>query len=116
MNINSATGYIDRRSVIALGFIGGQPTAPSISAEPPEWTHEAMCASIGPDLFFSDHHGDQLFQAKQICRRCPVIAECLEWALSVEEHEPDSFGVFGGLGGRQRRRLLRRRRQLGGAA
>ena len=41
--------------------------------------------------------------AKQICARCPVRVECLDYALRVNE----PFGIWGGLSERERRRLKR---------
>lgn len=43
-------------------------------------------------------------QAKQICTRCPVIAECLADALDNRTE----FGVWGGMTERERRAMLRR--------
>jgi WhiB family redox-sensing transcriptional regulator len=42
--------------------------------------------------------------AKQICRSCPVIAECARHALSAREQ----YGVWGGIGEDERRAMLRR--------
>jgi WhiB family redox-sensing transcriptional regulator len=36
---------------------------------------------------------DQVDKAKAICRRCPVQAECLDWAYTTDEKE----GIWGGL-------------------
>ncbi len=42
-------------------------------------------------LFFSDEIPD-ILEAKRICQTCPVVAECLEGALSRRE----PWGVWGG--------------------
>ena len=42
-------------------------------------------------------------QAKQVCAACPVRAECLDYALRVNE----PLGVWGGLDPIERRTLLR---------
>ena len=47
--------------------------------------------------------------AEQICRSCPVRAECLESALLHRIEQ----GVWGGASGRERRRILRSRRRAG---
>ena len=43
-------------------------------------------------------------EAKRICTRCEVRAECLEYALGSDER----FGIWGGLSERERRKLKRR--------
>jgi len=71
-----ARTVLDPPTVPALGAAGG-------SALP--------CWSEDPDLFFADSPaGVEL--AKQVCRGCPVRAECLAGAL--ERREP--WGVWGG--------------------
>jgi WhiB family redox-sensing transcriptional regulator len=49
----------------------------------------------------------ELAYAKSICKGCPVKRECLEYALVNRERD----GVWGGLGERERRRLIRQRLQ-----
>jgi WhiB family redox-sensing transcriptional regulator len=43
----------------------------------------------------------QIEQAKEICRRCKVAPQCLEWALATNQHD----GVWGGLSEDERRAL-----------
>ncbi|MCZ7535977.1 MAG: WhiB family transcriptional regulator [Acidimicrobiia bacterium] len=71
---------------------------------------KAKCRGISPTEFFpSDGVGVEV--AQQICDGCPVVAECLEYALENRiEH-----GVWGGASERERRRILRRRRQAAAA-
>ena len=45
------------------------------------------------------------FRALGICSTCPVVAQCLEWAIKHEE-----FGIFGGMTARAR---VRARREQG---
>lgn len=69
--------------------------------QPPAWMREALCAQLGdPELFFPTK-GGSTSEAKGVCRRCPVQAECLEFALDNNE----AFGVWGGVSERNRRRL-----------
>jgi WhiB family redox-sensing transcriptional regulator len=58
------------------------------------WWAEARCndgAGTMTGLFFSEELQD-IARAKDICAKCPVLAECLEGAL--ERREP--WGVWGG--------------------
>jgi Transcription factor WhiB. len=71
------------------------------------WMLQAKCRGATNSEFFpSDGVGVEL--AQRICGNCPVRPECLEYALKFRiEH-----GVWGGASERERRRILRRRRQL----
>ncbi|OEJ62392.1 WhiB family transcriptional regulator [Streptomyces agglomeratus] len=74
-----------------------------------DWRHEAACRREDPDLFFPIGTGGpallQIEQAKTVCRRCPVLDECLEWALQGGQ----DMGVCGGLTEDERRAVKRRR-------
>jgi len=65
----------------------------------------ALCAQADPDAWFPDK-GQSTRVVKKICARCPVRAECLEYAMANGER----FGVWGGLSERERRALAMRRR------
>jgi WhiB family redox-sensing transcriptional regulator len=83
------------------------PAASQRTAEPtPAWMDAALCAGVDGDLFFPTR-GEDSWQAKQICRRCPVRFECLEYALAHGER----YGIWGGLTERERRQIRRIRRQ-----
>jgi WhiB family redox-sensing transcriptional regulator len=71
----------------------------------PEWMGEALCRQSDPELFYPDT-GHNSRDARAVCVRCPVKAECLAYA--IEHHE--RYGVWGGLSERQRRHL----RETGG--
>jgi WhiB family redox-sensing transcriptional regulator len=78
--------------------------------EPPDefaWMLHARCRGAQPTEFFpSDGMGVEA--AQRVCADCPVRVECLEYALAHRiEH-----GVWGGASERERRRILRRRREL----
>jgi WhiB family redox-sensing transcriptional regulator len=45
-------------------------------------------------------------QAKRVCARCPVCAQCLAWAINHDEMS----GVWGGTTEMERRALMRRTR------
>ena len=71
--------------------------------EPQPWQKDALCAQVDPELWFPDGsapHGSQSTQdAIAICHRCPVIADCLEYALEAEgsQHWRTRHGIYGGL-------------------
>lgn len=66
--------------------------------ERPAWHAEAACRGMGPDLFFPAR-GQSTAEAKALCHRCPVQAECLTAGLG-EKH-----GIWGGSSERGRRQL-----------
>ncbi|GGM18671.1 hypothetical protein GCM10010129_73650 [Streptomyces fumigatiscleroticus] len=73
-----------------------------------DWQATSACRHEDPELFFPiGETGPSLLQigeAKTVCRTCPVIEPCLQWAL--ETHE--LHGVWGGTSEGDRR-LLRLR-------
>jgi WhiB family redox-sensing transcriptional regulator len=78
----------------------------------PDWTG-ALCGQTDPALFMRDGGGAQvLVAAKRTCNGtsrmapCPLKAECLEYALATDER----FGVWGGMGPRERDIEAARRR------
>lgn len=64
------------------------------------WHWDALCAETDPEVFFPEK-GEPSDAAKAICTRCPVQAECLDYALRHDER----YGVWGGTSERDRRRL-----------
>ncbi|MGW0366163.1 WhiB family transcriptional regulator [Streptomyces sp. NPDC002990] len=72
------------------------------------WRHEAACRWEDPDLFFPvGSSGPALLQieeAKAVCRRCPVMENCLQWALEAGQ----DLGVWGGMSEEERRAVKRR--------
>ena len=76
------------------------------AATRPAWHQHGACRGADPNLFFPER-GESVKEAKAVCARCPVRAECLEYAL--ENHEV--VGIWGGLSARERRQLSRTRRE-----
>lgn len=72
------------------------------------WQRDAACLGVDPDLFYPAR-GESTAEARAVCGECPVRDECLEYALANCE----TFGVWGGLGERDRRSLRRARKQVG---
>lgn len=73
-----------------------------------DWRDRAACRDEDPELFFADGTGYpsqlKIEKAKQVCRRCPVKAQCLAWALGVG----DDWAVCGGKTAAERRVMGRR--------
>ena len=61
--------------------------------------------SVNPDWFF-----EPVFEndAIKICKDCPLVRECLTFALT----EQIPFGVWGGLTEQNRKDLLRKRNRM----
>ncbi|MFJ5779912.1 WhiB family transcriptional regulator [Streptomyces sp. NPDC093094] len=79
------------------------------AAEPSaDWRHRALCSREDPELFFPIGNTGlallQIEEAKAVCRRCPVIEQCRQWALESGTHD----GVWGGLSEDERRAIKRR--------
>lgn len=70
------------------------------------WKLQGACRGSDPDLFHSEPGSQGDDEAKKTCGRCTVRLVCLEYALA----KPEKEGVWGGLDERQRRRVLRQRR------
>lgn len=75
-----------------------------------DFRHRAVCRDEDPELFFPvGNSGPALLQvadAKAVCRQCPVISECLSWAMQTGQ----DAGVWGGMSEDERRALRRRSR------
>lgn len=75
-----------------------------------DWQYEGLCRTVDPEGFFSPEaergapKARREDAAKQLCLRCPVIEQCREHALSVQE----PYGVWGGLSEADRREILSR--------
>lgn len=67
---------------------------------------KGRCVSVPPSTFFPSD-GAGVDAARKICADCPVRQSCLEHALA---HRID-HGVWGGCSERERRRILKRRRE-----
>ena len=74
-----------------------------------DWRHSASCRGHDPELFFPVGNSGpalaQIAEAKEVCHRCPVAAQCLAWALDSGQ----DYGVWGGMSEQERRALKRRK-------
>ncbi|MCQ4120716.1 WhiB family transcriptional regulator [Rhodococcus tibetensis] len=77
-----------------------------------EWQVHGLCRGVDSSMFF---HPDgqrgrirkqRELRAKQLCNRCPVLVQCREHALTVEE----PFGVWGGMSESERQAAIEHRR------
>lgn len=74
---------------------------------PEPWMGQARCREVDPDLWFPDKgESDKSQRAKEICGRCPVQRQCLQYALDNTE----CWGVWGGLSYDDRKDLKRKLR------
>jgi WhiB family redox-sensing transcriptional regulator len=76
------------------------------------WQYRAACKGPQSHLFFAPNHIERKQErlrreraAKAICRQCPVLEECREYALVVREQH----GIWGGMNEYERRQTLARR-------
>ena len=73
-----------------------------------DWRSKAACRDKDPELFFPVGNTgaayQQIEEAKQVCRTCDVIDQCLKYALEMNQ----DYGVWGGLSEDDRRALKRR--------
>lgn len=75
-----------------------------LDVTPPDWQRDALCAQVDWKLFFPEKGGSPT-AAQRICHACPVTAECLSWALDVEDEHGAMPGVYGGTSAIDRRRI-----------
>lgn len=97
-----------RRS-LQPGQPGGEPSTPEPSDT--SWVEYAACRERDPEIFFpigtTGPALQQVSEAKAICARCRVAADCLEEALRMDQ----GYGVWGGTTPEERRALLRAERR-----
>ena len=72
------------------------------------WQDDAECRKADPSLFVIEL-GSSAEPAREVCRRCPVRSDCLEFALLHRERG----GVWGGMTQEERdAEGIRRRRRV----
>jgi hypothetical protein len=69
-----------------------------------KWRQHAACKGKPLDWFYRVSDGHPYYEARHVCAKCPVQLECLEANLK-EDH-----GFFGGTTPKERRRIIRQRR------
>lgn len=68
---------------------------------PPAWMADGLCGTVDPELWFPSHEHQTTHIAKALCHTCPVVAQCLEFALADTTLE----GIWAGTTPRERSRL-----------
>lgn len=70
------------------------------------WDNTAVCATSDPELWFSPISPEQRL-AQKFCQNCPIIDQCLDYAMRAEHGLPQRsrFGVWGGTTPHQRYRM-----------
>ena len=81
-----------------------------------DWRAVAACREADPDLFFpvgtTGAAVRQIEAAKAVCRTCPSLDACLEFALTTGQ----DAGVWGATSEEERRAIRRARRRRAAAA
>lgn len=73
---------------------------------PEDWREQSSCSQIDPELFYPDKENHLSPKtAKKVCAGCPVLDQCLDWALETRE----KHGIWGGLTETERNVLLKNR-------
>ncbi|MDT0390933.1 WhiB family transcriptional regulator [Streptomyces dubilierae] len=68
------------------------------------WHAQALCVGEDPELFFPlVETAAATAPARAVCRRCPVLIDCRDWAV----HNGETDGVWGATTPSQRRALRR---------
>ena len=73
-----------------------------------EWQADAACRGTDTSNFYhpENERGPSRvrreMRAKAVCARCPVVTNCLRWALAARE----PYGVWGGLSTEERETML----------
>ena len=89
---------------------GWEETETFFGVERPQYQEGAACKGIdNPEIFFpSPGDTEALKAAKALCSDCPVVQDCLEYALNNNER----YGIWGGKSTRERLLILRAKRML----
>ncbi|MCU1601797.1 MAG: putative WhiB-family transcriptional regulator [Frankiales bacterium] len=75
-----------------------------------DWQEQGACVTTDTELFFhpDNERGPRReareAEAKAVCARCPVLAQCRAYALATRE----PFGVWGGLSEPEREAIVAR--------
>ncbi|MBC2643414.1 MULTISPECIES: WhiB family transcriptional regulator [unclassified Rhodococcus (in: high G+C Gram-positive bacteria)] len=85
---------------------------PGPNADIWDWQMHGLCRGVDSSMFFHPDgergraRAQRETRAKEMCRRCPVLAQCRNHALSVSE----PYGIWGGMSETEREMHGRHRR------
>jgi hypothetical protein len=70
-------------------------------ADLPFLHHDArpLCATADPEDWFRERAGSYADRPFNICRQCPIVMDCLNWAIDNDER----WGIWGGTSPEDRR-------------
>lgn len=90
-----------------MTVLGWTPPALANSPVPGDWVRSAACRQLDLPLqvraaLFTPKDGPSAEKPKRICAGCPVVTDCLDYALNLNE---ELYGVWGGMSQTQRRRI-----------
>lgn len=84
---------------------------------PDGWMNQGLCRTSGvnPDWFYPEGYDRQsAIAAKLVCQSCPVVTQCLAFALdNMDVWECGREGIWGGTTKEERLRLAGRRNPSG---
>jgi WhiB family redox-sensing transcriptional regulator len=61
-----------------------------------DWKEDAACKGIGIAIFFNRRTAEERQTALNLCAKCPVREECLDYALDHEASTTLRIGIWGG--------------------
>jgi WhiB family redox-sensing transcriptional regulator len=77
------------------------------------WEDDAACRGMDTEAFYTSGSGPVRTEARAVCARCPVTAECLDYVMSIEGYtltRHQRHGVWAGTSEHDRVEIARRRR------
>lgn len=77
---------------------------PTASIAHDTWREDALCQETDPEAYYPEAGGSGT-TAKQVCLNCPVRRSCLDYAVDSRQR----WGIWGGLGQKELRRLINQR-------
>jgi WhiB family redox-sensing transcriptional regulator len=84
----------------------GAVEPPVLNVDRPDWMTKGACVGEPADLFFPGPGRDgavKTKKAKQICRTCPVVNDCIMYAMTFAPRS--LIGIWGGTTERERTRI-----------
>jgi WhiB family redox-sensing transcriptional regulator len=98
-----ASASREAKSWLLTGLMESTSPMPELSdlIARPAWHQDAACRGQGSDRFILPKGSGEVREAKRICERCPVAAQCLSFALD----DPGIKGIWAGTSARERDRM-----------